>query len=247
MNGKRGLAFVMMTALCVPAGIVAAADTTPGPLMRAALAGLEAEQAKSPPPRSERARTDWSRVRRLRAGGDIILTVKGSGAMTYRLLQADENGLVILDTTDPALPADVRKTLVQTASDRPLNLVAVPPATEMRLARGVRITQGAVFLREQRVTDLAVVVRTVPRDQIADLRVSRKHVGTHSRRGFLIGAAIGAGVGAAAAASCDSRADCSVPLVAFLGALGGGVWGLEIGTIVGIVAPRSPDVIYHVD
>jgi hypothetical protein len=79
---------------------------------------------------------------------------------------------------------------------------------------------------------------------VVDVRVRRKHIGSHSRRGFLIGAAAGAGVGAGIAAS-DSG-DPELGLVG-AGALFGGVYGLGVGTVVGILAPRSPDVIFHVD
>ena len=173
----------------------------------------------------------WSRLAGLRLGGEIILTVRGSAAATRRLLHVHDERLVILDINNPSLPADVGKTLAGTASERPLELVAVRPSTELRLARGVRVTQTGVFLKEQRVADL---VRTVPRDQVADVRVMRKHVGTHSRRGFLIGA----GAGALFAASCES--DCPVAGLAALGALGGGVYGLEFGAIVGLLPHAAP-------
>jgi hypothetical protein len=59
-----GLVLVIATVLCSPAVMVAGAGTTPGPLMRAALASVEAEQAKSLAPRPGRVRTDWAPVTR---------------------------------------------------------------------------------------------------------------------------------------------------------------------------------------
>lgn len=218
--------------------------TVGGPLTRAGLATLDAELAKSPPPTSEKLRTDWEPVTRLRPGGEIIVTLRGLRPMTHRLLSADAEQLMVLDANDPRLPNEVRKTLLESAKDRPLTLLAAR-TRELQLPGGVRATPAGIFLGEQRVADSAEVIRSVLRTQVTDIRVRRKHIGTHSRRGFLIGAAVGAGLGAVIGASCESG--CEVLPMTGVGALFGGVWGLEFGTVVGILAPRSPDVIYHVD
>jgi hypothetical protein len=239
---------VMTLVLCFPSGVTAATDARPGPLMRAALASLEADQ-KSSPPRSGKSPRDWSRVVQIRPGDEIVLTVRGSLPATDRLLRADEDGLTVLDTRDPSLPARVRRTLVEAAASRPRALAAAQSG-EQHLPQRVRVSPAGLFFEEQRVADLADVIKTVPRQQVADVSVRRKHVGTHSLRGLLIGAGIGAAVGGAGAASCDPTGEkgyCNVPTMAGAGAVVGGVFGLEIGFVVGLVAPPSPDVIYHAD
>lgn len=237
-----GLALVFATVLGCPAVIVAGADTTSGPLMQAALASLEAEASTTFRPRSEKSRTDWVAVIRLRPGGEIIVTVKGAPAATRRLLRADAEGMTVLDLSDPKLPKDVRSAFLDLA-DRPFTLLAAQTA-EQQLSRRVRATPAGVFLAEQRVAELAQVIRPIPREEMVDVRVRRKHVGSHVRRGLLIGAAIGAGLGAAIGASDEF--DEPLPMMG-AGALFGGVYGLGIGTVVGVLSPSSPDVIYHVD
>jgi hypothetical protein len=234
-------AVVVFAVLACHPAMAAAGTADEGPLKRTVLATLAAERATSSPP-SEKARTDWAAVRRLRPGSDIIVTIRGVPAATRRLLSVDEDELVLFDSSDPGLPNDARRTLNEVAADRP-SLLLTARADELQLPRHVRATPAGIFVEQQRVAGLAGVIKVVPRGQVADVRVRRNHVGTHSRRGFLIGAAIGAGIGVAIGASSSED---TLPLMGF-GALGGGVWGLEIGTVIGILAPRSPDVIYHVD
>ena len=222
--------------------VLAATGTSDeGPLMRSVLATLAAERAKSSAP-SEKVRTDWATVRRLRPGSDIIVTIRGVAAATRRVLWVDDEELTLFDSSYPSLSKEVRKTLGDITKERP-TLLLTARTGELQLPHHVRATPAGIFVEEQHIARLADVIKVVPRAQVADIRVNRKHVGTHSRRGFLIGAAIGAGIGAAIGASSSED---TLPLMGF-GALGGGVWGLEIGTVIGIVAPRSPDVIYHVD
>jgi hypothetical protein len=171
------------TVLCVSASDAATADATPGPLLRAALATLEAEELTLIPPRSEKSRTDWAPVIRLRPGGDIILTVRGQPAATRRLLFADSEELTLLDVSGPTLPKDVRKVLLDFAEDRPLTLLAAQTG-ELQLSHGLRVTPAGIFLADNRVAELAEVIRSVPRALVADIRVRRKHVGTHVRRGL---------------------------------------------------------------
>lgn len=82
------LAGLTAVVLGAASAVATAADATPGPLMRAALANLDPQQAKSPTPRSGKSRDDWSRVLKLSPGADVILTQKGSRAATHPLLRA---------------------------------------------------------------------------------------------------------------------------------------------------------------
>lgn len=243
MKGMGWFAAVSVMLLYSRAGSAAATEALDGPLMRAARASLAAEQAKMPPPRSAKSRTDWAPVVRLAPGKEITLTLKGGLPARYRLLTADTEQVTVLDVSDPKLPDDVRKALVTTAKAGPLSLL-VARTGELQLPRGVRATPDGIFLAEQRVAEVGAIVRSVPRPQVADVRVRRKHIGTHSRRGLLLGAAIGAAIGALYGAS--SEYDDALPLAGF-GAVVGGVYGLEFGTVAGILSPRSDDVIYHVD
>lgn len=90
-------------------------------------------------------------------------------------------------------------------------------------------------------------VSVIPRGEIAEVAVLRKHVGQHAGRGTLIGAGVGGLVLGVAAAGddCEGR-DCGGAAAwALVGALVGGLYGSGVGAFVGAVAPRSPDIVYQ--
>lgn len=90
-------------------------------------------------------------------------------------------------------------------------------------------------------------VEHIARTDVAEISVPAKHIGRHARRGFLVGGIVGAlfsfagltvaGCGSASSSECFGEV---VLVVAGFGGLGAGM-----GTLVGSVVPRRPDVIYR--
>jgi hypothetical protein len=213
-------------------------------LLESRSAPLFEANARSREPQPQR---DWSRVGELAAGTEIIVTTRDSRPEKHRLLHVEEGGLKLLSPV-AALPAAVRGALVDTARNHPEYLIAAQRDMSFQLTKDTRLTRGGVFVGDNEVADLDQVIATVARSDVVEISVLRKHVGSHARRGALIGAAVGAIVLGVSAASCrpgSEPAYCNVPGMAAVGALGGGVVGLEYGFIVGVIVPRSPDVIYR--
>jgi hypothetical protein len=116
------------------------------------------------------------------------------------------------------------------------------------LGKGVLLGPIGVFQNERRIVTVADLLERVPRDEVVELSVVRKHIGRHAKRGLLIGAAAGALVGGIGASTCGPGTEpayCNVGGMAAAGVLIGGLTGLEYGTIIGIIVPRSPDIIYR--
>ena len=90
-------------------------------------------------------------------------------------------------------------------------------------------------------------VSRIPRADVVELSVIRKHVGRHTGRGTLIGAGIGGlALGVPTALDDDCTGEyCNAAGMAALGAMGGGMYGTLIGLFIGAVAPPSPDVVYR--
>jgi hypothetical protein len=192
--------------------------------------------------------SDWSRVLSLEPGREIILTSANSPVRRHRLLNADEAGLTILNVADPAIPSLVGGVLVSTARDHPEYFSNAQSGRQFVPGKGVRLGPDGVFHGNRRLFDIAHVIESVPRDDVVEVSVLAKHIGEHARRGVLIGAIAGATVAGLIATSCRSGSEpgyCNVAAMAMLGAVGGGLAGLEYGAIIGIITPRSPNVIYH--
>jgi hypothetical protein len=191
---------------------------------------------------------DWSRVLALTPGREIVLTTDRLARSKQRLLGADHTGLTILNVSDPALSKQVRDQLVRTAERHPAYFAEADRGFQFVLDKGVLLGPIGVFQNERRIIAVADILERVPRDEVEELTVVRKHIGQHAKRGLLIGAAAGAMVGAIGASTCGPDTEpgyCNVGGMAAAGILLGGLAGLEYGTIIGVIVPRSPDVIYR--
>ena len=256
---RRTLAVAITTSLLYPVCARAADEPFIGPLTRAAIqrAAVEATTAARSESHSE-ARSklsNWSRVTQLQPGRDIILTGAGFERAQRYLLRADESGLTVLNVNSPELSDDVRKTLISTAADHPDYFFEAHDGATFQLRPPVRLSRTGVLIRlspagivvgGRSVADLEQVVQHVAKEDLGELFVNRKHLGDHMRRGLVIGAIAGA-LGGAVLAHCEPGAELcwSASQRAVLGAVAGVYVGFPLGTVIGLIAPRSPDVIYR--
>jgi hypothetical protein len=191
---------------------------------------------------------DWSRVLTLTPGREIVLSAGRYSRSKQRLLSADSTGLTVLNVGDPAISKEVRNLLVSTAAQHPTYFADADRGAQFVLSKGVLLGPAGVFQAGRRLFDIAHVVERVPRDDVMEVSILKKHIGQHAKRGLLIGAAAGALVGGIGASTCGPDTEpgyCNVGGMTAAGALLGGLMGLEYGTIIGIIVPRSPDVIYR--
>lgn len=192
--------------------------------------------------------SDWSPVAAINPGDEIVLTTVRAPRVKRRLLRADGASLTILNVDDPAISPDVREALEDAGEDHPGYFAQASAGGRFALTKHVRLGPDGVFEDDRRLFDVVHVTEMVPRDDVIEVGVMGKHVWRHSRRGLLIGAGAGAVVGAITALGCDPKGEadyCNVGGMAGFFAIGGGGIGLELGTVIGAIAPRTPDVIYR--
>lgn len=174
-----------------------------------------------------------------------MLTLENSTPSKYRLLRADPAGVTFLRVTDPTIPAGVAAALGRAARIHPSDFFDAQAGRARNLNHGVRIAQEGVFQNDRRLFDLNQVMAVALKEDVVEVSVMAKHVGSHARRGALIGAVGGALLMGIGAATCSSQ-ECDQPLAwAGLGAFGGAIVGLEWGTLVGLFVPRSPNLVYR--
>jgi hypothetical protein len=191
-------------------------------------------------------RSDWSRVRTLEPGTEIILAVCGSPPGKRYVVSADESRLAVLNVTDPAIPHAVAGVLIDTTWDHPDDFGKAQQGGTFRLNRHVRLAPDGVFLDDRRVVELGQVVEQVERDGVAEV----SELGRATRRGVKWGSLIGTGAGLTIGLliqipycrqhSCDSQGGLITPLITMLSA---GI-GTGLGALIG-AGYRTQDVIYR--
>jgi hypothetical protein len=215
----------------VPAGAERGMTSPPGPIARAIVreaARLTVDR------RAGSADLEWSRVRRLSAGTEVIVTVEGSQPRGRFIVRADDSGLTVLNVTDLPLPAAVKSVLRGVASRHPDYLLAAPQGGTFVLEQSVRLRPDGVFVDDQKVADLGQVIETIARDDIAEIKTRKKGRGVWGHLGplggYFVGAMSGgvvAGIVCQAAAGRD-RCDSGAFLTGMLGGgIAGGVYGFR--------------------
>jgi hypothetical protein len=183
---------------------------------------------------------DWSRVRKLEPGAQIMLTANGSEPGERYVLSTDESGITILNLADPTLPADVFQVLRHLAERNPGHFTEALKGGTFPLDKNVRLMSNGVFVSDRKVADLGSVVDTVARVDIVEIAGIRRS--RNALAGTLIGAAAGGGIGYVAGACKPNDWLCFQAVAALLMA---GV-GAGVGALVGAgIGKRKVTVIYR--
>lgn len=185
----------------------------------------------------------WASVVGIPAGSEVLIARTSVPPARYRLLSVQDDGLTILDVSDSEIPEAVAGQLQSDASNRPGVFLEARNGREFALTSRLTIGPSGVTDQERFLFPLSLIVIDVPREDVAEVSVIRKHIGRHAGRGMVIGAIIGAvamGAGSFSCADCGSAGGWVAG-----GALIGAMVGLKYGTVVGVIAPRSPDLVYR--
>jgi hypothetical protein len=180
-----------------PTGLLAAA------IIREAVRLAAAEQSQRP--------DDWPRVRRLAAGGEILVTTSASQSLARYYVQADDDELTVLNLSRPTLSPDARRVLLDTLSHHPEVFGPVPQVRSQ-----VQVGPDGVFVAGQKVAELQEVLQRIARGDVLEIAIP-----TRTTRGSLRGAVEFAALGLlfsvplyVASAGCPSEGNC-------------GAWGLR--------------------
>jgi len=121
---------------------------------------------------SKAADPEWSRVRKLAPGTELIVVVSGAERAHRYLVAADEPELTVLNVNDTTLPIAVRDALRDVASTHPQYFLAARQGGQFGFAKAVTMNADGVFVADRKVADLARVVERYGRDSIAAIKTA---------------------------------------------------------------------------
>jgi hypothetical protein len=110
------------------------------------------------------AATDWKRLQRLNPGARLKVTVGATAAVERYFVELNDSELIVLNLTAKNLP---RRQLLRMAADNPAWMAGT--AKTAYRDNNVRIGPEGVFVKDQKVAELAEVVERIPRDRITSI------------------------------------------------------------------------------
>jgi len=106
----------------------------------------------------------WKRLQRLEVGTRLKITVGTAEAVERYFVQLNDSEIIVLNLTGKNLP---RRQLLRMAADNP-GWIADTSKTTYR-DNSLRIGPDGLFVRDQKVAELAEVVERIPRDRITSI------------------------------------------------------------------------------
>jgi hypothetical protein len=137
--------------------------------------------------------SSWSRVREVAPAKEIFVKINGAEAGRRYFVMADDSRLVVLNFTDPVLPARLARVLRDLAAQHPEYFAALNKTGGLG-QDNVRIGRDGVFVADRRVADLTQVVETITREDVSEIW------GPVVARGSTFGAVLGGWLGFAVGA-----------------------------------------------
>ena len=107
----------------------------------------------------------WSRVRSLRPGELIDVTLSAGPTLRRLFLAADDTAITVLNDSNPMLPEDARRSLRRLAAADPRALLIVAKGGTIRLDR-LRIDRRGAFLDGSRIADVSSIVELYSQDGV---------------------------------------------------------------------------------
>jgi hypothetical protein len=176
---------------------------------------------------------NWSRVRKLQPGTEIVLSSRVASGPRY-ILAADEASVTMLNLASSMLPAAATEALRNLASSNPAHLTAAEDGGGFLLERDVRLQALGVFVGSQRVADINTIIERIKKSDVAEIKIER--LKGRPVIGALIGLAGGIALGAWRTnnVQCPERnfSNCLITdtaLVPLLSAAGGAAVGASVG------------------
>lgn len=227
----------------VPLAAQAGTESTPGPIAQAIeqqAVGFRVD------PETGLVDSQWSRVRRLPPGTEIIVTTRQGPPDVRYVVRADESWLTVLKLADPSRLAAAGALLRAVAADHPDYFSAAQHGGTFLFEGNVRFGPDGVFVDARKVADLGEVVTNIARSDVIEIRSLKKGRGVWGHLGalggFFVGAMSGGLVASFACQATAGRDRCDTG--AFLtGAVVGGIAGAGYGLRAS--SRETEDVIYR--
>ena len=192
---------------------------------------------------------DWSRVRDLEEGTEIIVAANSAPAGVRYVIDSDNSSLTVLNVSGISA-SNVKSALIDTAADRPERFAAVRAGKSYSLGDNVHLASDGVYMDTVRVAGFDEVVARIPRDQVLEISVVGTGAGASMVAGAFVGGSLGVLYGLTRYDHACGRFGCfPVPQVgrgAFIGlsvaALAGA--GVGVGALIG-ARHKTQHVIYR--
>lgn len=117
--------------------------------------------------------SEWSRVRRLAPGTELVVIVEGAQPANRYFVAGDESELTVLNVGNPALPNTARNVLRDLTSTHPEYFLAAQKGGRFALEKNVRLGPEGVYVADRRVVDLAQVVEQYGRNEITEISTAK--------------------------------------------------------------------------
>jgi hypothetical protein len=115
---------------------------------------------------SQTADLNWSRVRALAPGAELIVTLKGTPAAKRYFVAADGSDLTVSNLTEPALPGTVTRGLRDLASNHPEYFTA---PKSVFVDSDILVGPNGIFVAHRKVADLGQIVERIARIDVAEI------------------------------------------------------------------------------
>src|SRR5262245_51926859 len=135
---------------------------------------------------------NWSDVREIAPGQEILVTVRDAPVTQRRLVTADAAGITVLDVSDARIPNQVKSVLIDTASDCPDRFALAELGGSALLDRNsdLRLTSSGVLLKGQAIAGLDEIVRRIARSEIITVATEERAIARGIGWGALVGGII---------------------------------------------------------
>ncbi len=218
---------LLLVCCSIPPQITAAQGSLSQAIQREA-ARVAAERPQVAP------ESDWSGVRNLAPGAEIVVTTQRMKGARRRFVSADDSGLTVLNLSRPSVSAPAAATIVEIAAEHASFFVA-PGVGQSLGVKNVRVDAAGVFVDGVHVADLSDVVNRIPQSDVVE--ITGRHPSLMGK-GLLIGLAAGAAPALVASLGCGGGGECAGYALMFAGLWGGVGAGIGLGIGAGIDASR---------
>jgi hypothetical protein len=122
------------------------------------------ESVRPPVNQAHRSIDTWSRLRTLKPGTPITVTVQAGYPTKRYVVLPDESNLIVLNVDYPGLPLAAARILRDMATNHPEYFAAVE--AQVFVERDLRMGPSGVFFADRKVADLGQVVERISRTDI---------------------------------------------------------------------------------
>lgn len=189
-------------------------------------------------PPGGRPDSDWSRVRTLASGKEIVVARRGKTAGKLTLLQSDDTGITVVNMA--GIPQRARRDLLEAAVQHRSDFAALRKSVFYGI---VHVAPDGVYVEGQKIGQPGDIVQTIPRQDITSIAAERVDVANKALAG--VGGAVG-GFFAGAYLGRLMEPGCSCDDYGLKGMIVGAPIGAVLGGLAGAHAIKSrEDVIYR--